>query len=44
MDKLKPCPFCGKEIDTDKMYTFQKETGHRLFTILTVGGSNSHSL
>jgi acetone carboxylase gamma subunit len=20
------------------MYTFQKETGHRLFTILTVGG------
>ena len=18
MDKLKPCPFCGKEIDTDK--------------------------
>ena len=26
MDKLKPCPFCGKEIDTDKdMYIPERD-------------------
>lgn len=44
MDKLKPCPFCGKEIDTDKNVYIPERDWAPSFTILTVGGSNSHSL
>lgn len=35
MDKLKPCPFCGKEIDIDKDMYIPERDWKPFFTTLT---------
>lgn len=45
MEKLKPCPFCGKEIDTEKnVYIPERDWAPSFYDPDSEGGSNSHSL